>query len=235
MVISCRIADNLPVGTPPPPPSGPLFAAGYALLATRSMTRVVALTGNIASGKSEVARRLAALGATVIDADVLAREVVEPDQPAYDDIVRRWGARVLLPNGHLDRGALRSIVFADDSEREALNAIVHPRVAARRDQLVAEARARGASVIICDIPLLFETGLDRDFEEVILVDAPVDVRRARLIARGLTREEAGRMMAAQMPATMKRHRAEYVVETNGTLPELQDKVAALWHRLNADP
>lgn len=190
---------------------------------------VVALTGNIASGKSRVARRLAEHGAFVIDADVLAREAVEPGTPALAEIVERWGPGVLRADGHLDRAALRGIVFASSAEREALNAIVHPRVAARRETLVAEARARGERVVVCDIPLLFETGHDGDFDAVIVVHASEATRRARLLsARALSREEADRIMAAQRPSASTRSRADFVIENDGTLAALDAQVDALW-------
>lgn len=196
------------------------------------MTLIVALTGNIASGKSEVARLLAARGAKIIDSDVLAREVVAPGTPGHRDVVARWGTDVLTPNGELDRAALRQLVFADPKEREALNAIVHPRIAVRRDELLARARADGAPVVVCDIPLLFETGLQRDFDRVILVDAPLEVRRRRLRDRGLGDAEAERMIAAQLPAETKRAAADFVIDNGGTLSELAAKVDDVWERLS---
>lgn len=194
--------------------------------------RLVALTGNIASGKTEVARIFADLGATLIDADELSREVVRPGTPALAAIVARWGKRVLHPDGTLDRATLRSIVFASPEEREALNAIVHPEVRKRRDQLVEEARARGDAVVIAAIPLLFETGLERDFDLVILVDAPDDVRLERLVRRrGIGTAEARRMMAAQMPAASKRARADIIIDNDSTLEALRPVVERAWEEL----
>lgn len=196
---------------------------------------LTALTGNIASGKSEVARILAELGATVIDADDLAREVVQPGEPALDKIVKRWGAGVLRPDGTLDRAALRAIVFSDAAEREALNAIVHPQVRKRRDDLVSQARARGDAVVVAVIPLLFETGLERDFDRVILVDAPEDVREARLLKRSsIAASEARRMMEAQMPTKTKRSRSHYVIENDADLPALRRSVEKVWTDLARD-
>jgi dephospho-CoA kinase len=197
------------------------------------MTLIVALTGNIASGKSEVTRLLAARGAEIIDSDVLAREVVAPGTPGHGEVVARWGTGVLAPNGELDRAMLRRLVFSDPVEREALNAIVHPRIAARRDELLARARAKGASIVVCDIPLLFETGRQDDFDRVILVDAPVEVRRRRLRERGLSDDEAERMMAAQLPSDAKRAAADFVIDNDGTLEALAAKVDAVWKRLAA--
>ena len=189
----------------------------------------VALTGNIASGKSEVARILAELGATVIDADDLAREVVQAGEPALEAIVKRWGAGVLRPDGSLDRPALRAIIFADTAERVALNAIVHPYVRKRRDELMSQARARGDAVVVAVIPLLFETGLEREFDRVVLVDAPEDVREARLLKRSaIAATEARRMMDAQMPVQTKRTRSDHVIENDADLPALRRSVERVW-------
>lgn len=195
----------------------------------------VALTGNIASGKTEVARRFAHHGATVIEADTLAREVVQPAQPAWHDIVARWGRAVLQSDGRIDRDALRRIVFADAEARRALEAITHPRIEARRRTLVAQARQRGDRIVVCDIPLLFETGMEKDFERVVLVDAPEDVRRERLVRhRGLSEDEARRMIAAQMPAGEKRARANHVIDNTGTLDDLRARADEVWERVTRD-
>lgn len=193
---------------------------------------LIGLTGNIASGKSEVARILAGLGATVIDADQLAREAVAPASPALGAIVARWGSGVLLQDGTLDRAALRRIVFADPAERAALEAIVHPEVRRRRDALVAAARARGDAVVVADIPLLFEAGLAGDVDRIVLVDAPEPVRLARLITRrGLGEAEARRMMASQLPSGSKRARAHVVIDNDGTLEVLHRRTEAVWRDL----
>ena len=193
---------------------------------------LVALTGNIASGKSEVARMLAELGATVIDADVLAREVVEPGQPAFEAIVRHFGTDVLAPDGTIDRAWLRSVVFADVTQREALNRIVHPEVRRRRDELVAEARARGDDVVIAVIPLLFETAMQSEFDRVILVDAPEEVRLERLLARsGISADEGQQMMAAQIDPRTKRPGAHFIIENDSTIDTLHANVERTWHHL----
>lgn len=189
----------------------------------------IGLTGNIASGKSEVARMLAERGATVIDADVLAREAVERDSQALRDIVKRWGPDVLQNDGHLDRAALRQIVFADQTELDALNRIVHPGVTRLRDREIAEARERGDPIVICVIPLLFERNLVEEFDGIVLVDAPRPLRLERLVAtRGLEETDAMNMIAAQMPAELKRARADYVIENTGNLQDLERDVNALW-------
>ena len=193
---------------------------------------IVALTGNIASGKSSVARLLAARGARIVDADVLAREVVEPGSAALGEIAARWGKGVLLPDGRLDRAALRDIVFAAPAELEALNAIVHPRVELRRRALVAQARAEGERVVVCDIPLLFEKEMERSFDVVLLVDAPEALRRERLVdERGLSGEEADRMIAAQMPSAAKRARADIVIDNDTSLAQLEQRVDEVWNEL----
>lgn len=195
--------------------------------------RIVGLTGNIAAGKSAVAQRLAALGAPIIDADQLARSAVERGSPGLHAIAQRFGGAVLQADGSLDRAALRRVVFANPIEREALNAIVHPEVARRRDRAVAEYRASGASIVICDIPLLFEVGLEATVDSIVLVDAPAEVRRARLIRdRGLSAREADAMIAAQLPSDSKRARAHFIIDNAGTLAELEARVDALWAALN---
>jgi len=194
---------------------------------------LVGLTGNIASGKSAVACLLASHGAVIIDADVLAREAVSPGTPVYRDIVRRWGEEVLAPDGVLDRAALRERVFSDQSQLEELNRIVHPEVTRRRDRLVAEARARGERIAVCDIPLLFERRLADEFERIILVDAPRPVRLERLVReRGLRETEAMAMIASQMPADLKRARADFVIDNVGTHDDLERAVNIVWTALS---
>jgi dephospho-CoA kinase len=193
---------------------------------------LVGLTGNIASGKSVVAQLFSERGATIIDADVLARRAVEMGTTAYRAIVERWGTSVLAPDGHLDRAALRRRVFGDPTELEALNQIVHPEVARLREELVAEARARGDRLVVCDIPLLFERSLADEFEKIVLVDAPRPVRLERLVKdRGLRETEAMDMIAAQMPAELKRARADYVIDNSGSFGELEARVRDVWGAL----
>jgi dephospho-CoA kinase len=192
----------------------------------------IGLTGNIASGKSEVAKMLADRGATIIDADVLAREAVRPETQALKDIVKRWGKDILKRDGSLDRTALRQIVFADQSELDALNRIVHPGVTRLRDREIAAARERGDQIVVCVIPLLFERNLVDEFDAIVLVDAPRPVRLERLAAtRGLEETDAMNMITAQMPAELKRARADYVIENNGSIDDLERDVDALWRSL----
>jgi len=193
---------------------------------------LIGMTGNIASGKSEVARMLADHGATLIDADVLAREAVRPDTQALRDIVKRWGKDVLKNDGSLDRTALRQIVFADQYELDALNRIVHPGVTRLRDREIARARERGDQIVVCVIPLLFERNLVGEFDAIVLVDAPRPLRLERMVAsRGLEETDAMNMIAAQMPAELKRARADYCIDNIGSLEDLERDVDALWSSL----
>lgn len=182
-----------------------------------------------------MARLLSERGATIIDADVLARRVVEPGMPAFDEIVRRWGQEVVAPDGSLDRDALRRLVFSHHEQLEELNTIVHPEVAAYRDRLVDEARQRGDRLVVQDIPLLFERGLVDQFDRIILVDAPRPVRLERLMReRRLSETDAMDMITAQMPAELKRARADYLIENVGTVRELEERVSEMWQSLERE-
>ena len=193
---------------------------------------LVGLTGNIASGKSTVAQLLSERGATIIDADVLARRAVERGTSAFDAIVKRWGTSILSPDGHLDRAALRRVVFGDPKELESLNQIVHPEVERLRNERIAEARARGDRVVVCDIPLLFEKKMVDRFDRIVLVDAPRPLRLERLVQdRGLRETEAMDMIATQMPAELKRARADFVIENASTLAALEQRVSDVWASL----
>jgi dephospho-CoA kinase len=192
------------------------------------------LTGNIASGKSEAAAMFAERGATIMDADVLARDVVAVGSPAYDRVVARWGPEILSPDGSLDRAALRHTVFADRTQLDELNAIVHPQVNKLRRKIVAEARKRGDSVLIYVVPLLFERRLVNEFDEIILVDAPRELRLDRLVRlRGISEDDAANMISSQMVAELKRARADFVIENSGTIEQLREQVDAVWERLTA--
>jgi len=178
---------------------------------------------------------LADHGATVIDADLLAREAVQPETQALKDIIKRWGQDVLKEDGSLDRAALRQIVFADQSELDALNRIVHPGVTRLRDREIALARERGDPIVICVIPLLFERNIVDEFDAVVLVDSPRPLRLERMVAtRGMEATDAMNMIASQMPAELKRARADYVIENNGSLQDLERDVDALWSSLQRD-
>jgi dephospho-CoA kinase len=192
----------------------------------------VGLTGGIGSGKSEVARLLAAHGAVVIDADQLAREVVEPGTPGLAQVVAAFGPDVLGPDGRLDRKALAARVFSDGAALARLNAIVHPLVAERGAELVAEAPVD--AVVVHDVPLLVENGLEDAYDLVVVVDAPEEARLARLAARGLTEEDARARMAAQASSEERLAAADYLVVNDGDLVDLRVRVDELWRNLLAD-
>src|SRR5437667_1244436 len=173
----------------------------------------VALTGNIAAGKSTVVALFQRWGATIIDADALVREAQAPGGDVLAAIARRFGADVLASDGSLDRAALRGKVMGDQAALDALNQIVHPAVRRRRDELLREAREGGDLLVVNDIPLLFEALDPTQFDGVVLVDASAALRRTRLRAmRGLSNDEADRMIAAQMPAERKRRKTAFGIE-----------------------
>jgi len=186
----------------------------------------VGLTGGIASGKSLVAAELAARGALIIDADVLAREVVKPGTPALAAIVERFG-RQLLTDGQLDRSRLGEVVFADPLARRDLERIVHPAVRARAMEL--ERAAEGAVVVVHVIPLLVETGQQQNFDFVVTVDVDQETQIQRLMARnGFSRAEAESRIAAQATREDRRAAADMVLDNAGTLAQVRDQIAALW-------
>jgi dephospho-CoA kinase len=193
---------------------------------------LIALTGGIASGKSTVARRLAALGAVVVDADVLAREVVEPGEPALEQIRETFGDEVLREDGTLDRAALGRIVFADPERRHLLNGIVHPAVLARSQALFREALERDpAAVVVYDVPLLDARGV-AEFDRVVVADAPAEVRIARLVRlRRMSEEDARARVAAQLGDDERRALATDVLDTGGSLESTLAQVDELWGRL----
>jgi dephospho-CoA kinase len=194
----------------------------------------VALTGNIAAGKSVVAGLFRQWGATVLDADELAREVQAPGGPVIQRIAQRFGASMVRPDGSLDRPALRRIVMSDPVARAALNRIVHPAVHARRAELLAEAADRGERIVVSDIPLLFEAADPSEFDAIVLVDAPEALRLQRIMEhRGLDRSEALEMIRAQMPASEKRARSDFVIENDGDRAALERAAAAVWQALRA--
>jgi dephospho-CoA kinase len=191
----------------------------------------VALTGGIASGKSVVAAELAARGAIVIDADVLAREVVEPGTSAFAAIIDRFGGQV-LSDGRLDRALLARIVFADPLARRDLEQIVHPAVRARAAEL--ERASGAAAVVVHVIPLLVETGQQEDFDLVVTVDVDHETQIQRLMARnGFTRTEAESRIAAQASREDRRIAADVVLDNTGSVTQLREQVDALWAELSS--
>ena len=192
----------------------------------------VGLTGGIAAGKSVVSAALGKRGAAVIDADVLAREAVSAGSPALRAIVERFGDRVLARDGSLDRAALGRIVFADDEARRELEGIVHPEVRRRATEL--ERQLSPDTVVVHVIPLLVETGQDRDFDLVVVVDVPVDVQLQRLIRRGgLSESEAVTRIAAQASRQARLAAADVVIDNSGS-PEMTDRqIDARWAELTS--
>ena len=192
----------------------------------------VGLTGGIGSGKSEVTRRLAAKGAAVVDADLIAREVVEPGTPGLQRVVEEFGPEVLRPDGTLDRPRLGSLVFGDSEKLKRLNAIVHPLIGERTAELVAQAEASGAEVLVHDVPLLVESGLAGAYEVLVVVAAKPGTQLARLTRnRGMSQEEAEQRIAAQAPLADKLAVATHVIRNDGSLQDLEDQVDRLWDEL----
>jgi dephospho-CoA kinase len=194
----------------------------------------VALTGNIAAGKSTIAALFRTWGATIIDADQLVREAQAPGRPALAAIAARFGTELIRADGTLDRPALRAKVLSDPVALADLNRIVHPEVHRRRQELLSQARARGDRIVVSDIPLLFEAADPSEFDAIVLVDAPESVRRARLLAsRTLPPDEADRMVAAQLPSTAKRQRSDYIIDNDGDLEALERSAGSVWQALLA--
>jgi dephospho-CoA kinase len=190
----------------------------------------IGLTGGIGSGKSEVSRLLGRHGAVVIDADRLAREVVEPGTPGLAEVVETFGPGVLAADGSLDRPALGARVFGDDDGRRRLEAIVHPRVRARAAEL--EAAAGPDAVVVHDIPLLVETGQADGFDGVIVVDVPAEVQVQRLVTqRGMSEDEARSRIAAQASREQRTGVADWIIDNTGSLADLEATVARVWKEL----
>jgi dephospho-CoA kinase len=186
----------------------------------------IGLTGGIGSGKSTVSALLAAHGAVVVDADRIAREVVEPGTPGLAAVVEAFGPAVLTPDGALDRPALAAVVFADPEARRRLDAIVHPLVRARGRAL--EAAAPSGSVVVHDVPLLVETGQASSYDLVLVVLADEETRVARLVQRGLAAEDARARIAVQATDEQRRAAADVVLDNSGTPEQLAAQVDRVW-------
>ncbi len=191
----------------------------------------IGLSGGIGSGKSTVAGRFGELGATVIDADQLAREVVEPGHPGLRAVIEAFGPQVLAADGTLDRPALGAIVFADDQERQRLNGILHPLIAARTEQLMAQvlARAGPGAVVVHDVPLLVENGLASRYQLVVIVHASAQLRVQRLIeARGMTADDAWQRVNAQASDEERRAVADVWIDNSGSRQSSMAVVDDCW-------
>ena len=190
----------------------------------------IGLTGGIGSGKSTVAKMLAQKGAVVIDADVIAREVVEPGQPALAALVEAFGDGILNDDGTLHRAGLANLAFATPEATARLNAIMHPLIAERSDRLVAEAPAD--AVLVYDMPLLFETGQQHNVDKVVVVDVPLDLQILRATKiRGLDKSDVMRRIAAQMPREERVAKADVVIDNDGDLGSTLQQVERLWDAL----
>jgi len=190
---------------------------------------MVGLTGGIGAGKSTVAARLAERGAIVIDADAIAREVVEPGMPALQKLVEHFGPEILQPDGSLDRPKLGGIAFVNDETRKELEAITHPAIGELFLRRVGEAPA--GSVVIHDVPLLVESKRGFEYAAVIVVEAPLDVRLDRLEERGVPRDDARRRIELQASDEDRRQVATWIVDNSGDLDHLHRQVDAIWSEL----
>lgn len=195
---------------------------------------LVGLTGGIASGKSVVAARLAEHGAVVVDADAIAREVVEPGTPALGHIAEEFGPAVIAADGTLDRPALGAIVFADPARLAVLNGITHPAVLELSQRRFAEAGAADPdAVVVYDVPLLSEVRGKAEFDVVVVVSAPEETRIERMVSlRGMSRDEAERRIRSQVPEEQRLALADHVIESGGTLDETLAQADELWTQLH---
>ncbi|MGI6684663.1 MAG: dephospho-CoA kinase [Bacillota bacterium] len=197
--------------------------------------KVIGLTGGIASGKSTVASFLKELGAYVIDADKIAREIVLPGSSAYREIVREFGAGILKPDKHINRGKLGEIIFQNPEARKKLNEITHPKIyLAMEEQIEAIKKRDSEGIIVLDVPLLIETGMTRIADEVWLAWLPEEEQMNRLMERdGLTKEEAEQRIKSQMPLQEKRKFAHRIIDTSGLLKDTRRQVNSIWNQLKS--
>ena len=196
--------------------------------------KLIGLTGGIASGKSTVAAILRQRGAAIVNADELAREVVQPGTPGWKEIVDTFGAEALQADQTVDRQKLRTIVFNDPEARKKLETIIHPRVRALAQKRIQEHVASGSEIVVFEVPLLFEGNLQASLRPVVLVAADVATQKRRLRERdGLTESEAEKHITAQMSVEEKRRLADYVIENDGNLDHLERQVEKVLARIKA--
>ena len=198
--------------------------------------KVVGITGKIGAGKSTVAKLLATHGARVLNADSIARGLLEPETEAYYEVVDHFGQEILLESGEIDRMKLSEIVFGDPKKLKVLNEIVHPRVVDEiKDRLhYIERSGEGVEIVAIDVPILFGSGVERLVDKVVVVVADEKARRERLLGQGYAEKEIEARNAVQMSQEELASRADCVIENDGTLQELKDKVAELWKALKDD-
>ncbi|HEY4554592.1 MAG TPA: dephospho-CoA kinase [Bacillaceae bacterium] len=200
------------------------------------MATIIGLTGGIASGKSTVSNMLRTRGFAIADADIAAREVVEPGEEAYARIVETFGKEILLNDGSIDRTKLGSIIFHDEKKRQRLNAIVHPAVRERMNEWKEEALSAGKQTVIYDIPLLYESNLVHLVDKTMLVYVDEEVQLSRLMERNsLTEEEARARIASQLPLPDKKEWADAVIDNNGTLEDTERQVSLLLDQWKLSP
>jgi len=194
--------------------------------------KLFGLTGGIATGKSTVSEMLRELGANVIDADAIARDIVRPGMPAYEEIIEYFGDGVLDETGNLDREKLGAIVFSDDEKRRRLESLTHPRVYQEMLRQTHELIDRGIEIAVMDVPLLFESGAESWLNPVILVYAPEDVQLERLMKRDECDEEQARArISSQMPIEEKKEKADYVIDNSGSPDDTRAQVESLWKKI----
>lgn len=194
----------------------------------------VALTGNVASGKSTVAEAWRAAGVPVVSADDLSRQASVPGSPALTEIRDAFGEAVFRPDGSLDRDRMRALIFRDPESRRRLEAILHPRIASLRDEWLDARRAEGHAIVVSEIPLLFEAHIEGDVDVIVVVDAPAEIRRDRLVRdRGIRPDEAERIMEAQGDPAGKAARADFVIENDGTPDDLAREAGRVLRELRS--
>ncbi len=196
----------------------------------------VAVTGGAGSGKSMVCKRFQMLGAFIVDLDRLSREAVVPGSPGFQQVVDRFGRKVVAEDGGLDRRRLREIIVSDEKARRDLEAIVHPEVMRRMNDRMDRAEASGARLLVAEVPLLFEAGLEKFFDRVIVVCASEETRVQRLVERDdVAPEQAAALIGVQMPESEKTKRADFVIENRSRPGDILDQVDRLFDRLAAKP
>lgn len=196
--------------------------------------KLIGLTGGIASGKSTVAAILRRLGVAIVNADELSREVVQPGTEGWKEIVDTFGTEILQPDGAVDRQRLRTIIFSDPAARKKLEAVIHPRVRALAQQRFQEHAAAGFEIVVYEVPLLFEGNLQNSLRPVVLVATNLETQKKRLQDRDhLAESEAEKHITAQMSLEEKRRLADYVIENDGTLDELERRVRAVLEEIKA--
>ena len=196
--------------------------------------KVIGLTGGIASGKSTVAKWMLQDGILVLDADQIVRELQQPGTPLLKEIEAQFGNRVITKDGQLDRPALGALIFGDEALRRQLDRLIHPRVKERLIQGVADAKIQGKSLVVLDVPLLFETGFDALVDEVVVVYAPQDIQLKRLMGRdGIDQHFAIKKIGSQGSLEEKKERARYVLDNGGSLDDLKKQYEELINEITA--